>query len=345
MENPNSPIQPESIYQELEHRGVVEETDILKFGLAQDPTGFLNFLDTRLRSLDHETMEKVVQDMLVNRVILPLKRDEIPAKVEEFIQNPVSTLQQEIMKAWDQLKESYLGTPWWVISAIEELKNNPEYVERITQGYKSTDPNIEVVDGMIIRNPVDHMLTDEAVEIFRQSAGKGEKFTKRFAYFNDTPELEEYLQDHIRDIDLSDELRGFENSDQIRDFIMATNNALGYGLNTQEPGEDPGWLKSLRTIPILVEATKTLYKTIDSVLRENWAKNGINYTNEDILQIIDQVIPGWFDWERTGPHTVEDLTALVRERVDILTSPYFPDQGVVVIPTIETVLQYGPGLG
>lgn len=351
--SPNEEYIPRTGYQhlvnfarDLVHVNVVSEQELLLYGFKQDPMGFLSLLSGRLQAVDQEVANKLVKSLMARRLIAPAKRADIPIKAAELSKNGAQFLEKEITNMWQILSRAYMGDPFYWDSLIGYLQHIPGYSERMLAIYKEHSPDLELKEDswILVRDPRDGLLTDEAVEVFNKTYGGPEgKRQNKYWTFSDPDRVGEYLNQHIQEVEISSNtlplklhLLGSEDPQTVSDLFRETNFSLGQ-FHYPHPRADAD-----QKLEMLLEAAPKLYIAVSEVLQKNWGANNVNFNPRDVVRVMRDLMPKWFS--AGDVDDIDDLVNKVKIRVEGLTSPFNPTGEFIYVPSKEAVFHYGTAL-
>lgn len=328
--------------EDLVINGVITRDDLVEFGLKQNPDGFLNKLEARIKQ-DSESAKNVAESLVRRRLIPPAKVSELPEIAEKLKKNPKGFMEKEMMAMWNFVGRGYLAEPMYLLAIKDILAENKEYVDKIKMAFQEQYPNEEFVEIDIVFDPkTKRLFTDEVVDTFR-NIYSAEVIEHPYRGYSKLKDLADYVSGDLQNIRFGESLpesmqiNGLDNPARTAELIKITNQALGsFYYNSIDKAERPG---------IVVQFSKDLYNTIGEVLEKNWGRKGIDYDYRDIVRIIRDVLPFWFRYpNKPYPENTEQIIDGVKLGLESLTAEVDIDGEMRFIPVQQQIFHYGPAL-
>lgn len=324
----------------VEH-GLVTEEQLLNFGFRQDPGGFLRFLDQKIAAAEDGTVLNIARELIDMRLIWPVKRAQLPERVKEIKDLGFSKfLEKEVKAMWENMGSAYMAQPHYTLDVLNDIrKTDPGYFDRMRKLYQDFRPGLVIEsEGVLLRDPRDKMLSDEFIERFQKMFDPSKKASREHPFW-DRGELAKFLEVHISDVKASDQtipdplrLNGESDPEGARALVSAVNDVLGRLYYKVEPETEKP--------KVLLSVSAQLYTNIAGVLEKNWRQNGIDFSQEDVLRVIIELVPSWYSID-SKPASLQDFLQDTTERISALTSPFYPDGNLRVVPSKTQVFHFG----
>lgn len=325
---------------DLARMELLSTDQIVKMGFKRDIQGFLRILDSQIGNLSDEQASQLVSGLVRNTLIKPLKKSEISDKAAEFKKNPVQFMRDEMLAMWRAVGEDYIGTPNWLGYIItDNLMKDQGYVENMKQLYTQYQPDTNYREKIWI-DPRDSLFTDEAVDLFRKLVDVPHSPEKGADYYPSWF-VNRLLSTRLNRLKIGTatlpkdlQLSGRRDADFIRKIVDRTNKVLAGHLDPHQRTSDKS----------VLDLTVKFYETVATVLVNNWRKENIDFTRDDIFYFFSDLIPRWFYNDGTFTNNPDLLVEKVKTMTSALTASFNPTGQRTIVPSKEWAFHYGHAL-